>query len=76
MSEEKKKELRKTRRKRDKAAGNRVANSTESPREKSSRLPEQILGAKYVRLLEKLVRTLRDSDQAHGNRWLFLGHAE
>jgi hypothetical protein len=23
-------------------------------------------------LLEKLVRTLRDSDQAHGNRWLFL----
>ena len=72
MSEEKKKDLLKTRRERDKALGNRVSDSTESPQERSSRLPEKILGAKYVRLLEKLVRTLRDSDPAHGNRSLFL----
>lgn len=33
--------------------------------------PEKIIGAKYVRLLEKQLRGLRD-DTAHGNRQLFL----
>ena len=33
--------------------------------------PETVLGGKYVRLLEKYVRELRD-ESAHGNRQLFL----
>jgi hypothetical protein len=33
--------------------------------------PEQITGGKYVRMLEKYVESLRDTD-AHGNRRLFL----
>jgi len=33
--------------------------------------PEKLIGAKYVRLLEKQLRTLQDED-AHGNRQLFL----
>lgn len=41
-------------------------------RDKRSKLPKSILGAKYVRLLEKQVRQLRDETQQHGNRELFL----
>lgn len=33
--------------------------------------PEKVVGAKYVRLLEKQLRTMRD-ETAHGNRRLFL----
>jgi hypothetical protein len=33
--------------------------------------PEKLIGAKYVRLLEKQLRNLQDED-AHGNRRLFL----
>jgi hypothetical protein len=33
--------------------------------------PEKLIGAKYVRLLEKQLRTLQEED-AHGNRKLFL----
>lgn len=43
----------------------------ERPPGGSTRLPDQIVGAKYVRLLQKLVRSLREED-GHGNRQLFL----
>ena len=36
--------------------------------------PEKLIGAKYVRLLEKHLRNLH-SDAAHGNRRLFLDDA-
>jgi hypothetical protein len=41
-------------------------------RDKRSKLPKSIMGAKYVRLLEKQVQQLRDEEQQHGNRELFL----
>lgn len=44
--------------------GNRTPAST-------TRLPEKVIGAKYVRLLQKQLRSLREED-AHGNRQLFL----
>lgn len=37
----------------------------------AARCPEKVIGAKYVRLLEKQLRTMRD-ESAHGNRQLFL----
>ena len=37
----------------------------------AARLPEKVVGAKYVRLLEKQLRSLRNDD-AHGNQRLFL----
>ena len=34
--------------------------------------PEKLIGAKYVRLLEKQLRALQEEEEAHGNRRLFL----
>lgn len=34
--------------------------------------PEQVVGGKYVRLLEQQLEALRKADDAHGNRQLFL----
>jgi hypothetical protein len=42
-----------------------------TPNESLPNWPEPIIGGKYVRMLEKYVRSLRDAD-AHGNRQLFL----
>jgi len=42
-----------------------------TPNESLPNWPEPIVGGKYVRMLEKYVRSLRDAD-AHGNRQLFL----
>jgi hypothetical protein len=39
--------------------------------ERSTQWPEHVMGAKYVRLLEKQLRSLRD-ENLHGNRELFL----
>jgi len=39
--------------------------------QKGSRLPDKVIGGKYVRLLEKQLKQLRDAS-AHGNRRLFL----
>jgi hypothetical protein len=41
------------------------------PREPPPEWPETVMGGKYVRMLERYVRSLRDED-AHGNRRLFL----
>lgn len=38
---------------------------------RSAQWPEKVIGAKYVRLLEQQLRTMRD-ETAHGNRRLFL----
>lgn len=39
---------------------------------KKSSLPEQIVGSKYIRSLEKVVGDLRNDSESHGNRKLFL----
>jgi hypothetical protein len=41
-------------------------------KKKLSKIPKTVLGAKYVRLLEKQVQKLRDEEHQHGNRALFL----
>ena len=46
-------------------------NEPAAGRETATRVPEQVIGTKYVRLLEKQIRTLRE-ETAHGNRRLFL----
>ena len=45
--------------------------SLDSPTESAKVWPEKLIGAKYVRLLEKQLEKLRDED-AHGNQKLFL----
>ena len=52
--------------------GAAVKGQGKQDRDKPSKLPKTILGAKYVRLLEKQVQQLRDEEQQHGNRELFL----
>ncbi len=44
---------------------------TAAAQTRRARCPEKVIGAKYVRLLEKQLRTMRD-ETAHGNRRLFL----
>ncbi len=48
-----------------------TSDETSSSKRKKSKLPATILGAKYVRLLDKAISSLR-SEVAHGNRKLFL----
>lgn len=46
--------------------------STENTTETTCKLPEKLIGIKYVRLLEKQLHHLRDEDSQHGNRKLFM----
>jgi hypothetical protein len=70
MDEKRTDALRKAAAKRRKASGE-VSCTSPEPVKKSS-LPESILGGKYVRLLDKLVASLRNEQTAHGNQQLFL----
>ena len=48
-----------------------AASLTNNPAGRAKGLPEKVIGAKYVRLLEKQLHQLRE-ESAHGNRQLFL----
>lgn len=48
-------------------------NRSVEPAETLKVWPEKLFGAKYIRLLEKQLRTLQKEEDAHGNRKLFLG---
>ena len=45
---------------------------TETTAESASKLPQKLIGIKYVRLLEKQLGHLRDEVSQHGNRMLFM----
>ena len=50
----------------------RGAETTETTAESASKLPQKLIGIKYVRLLEKQLGHLRDEVSQHGNRMLFM----
>lgn len=59
------------RRRRGAGGVSRAALSQSDAPEETRQWPEKVIGAKYVRLLEKHLRSLRN-ENAHGNRQLFL----
>ena len=76
-------ELRKRRKQRKKAVArgksssnqaDDVQRSADRPNKdgKRSRLPDTIVGSKHVKMLERVVGSLRDESAEHGNRQLFL----
>lgn len=49
-----------------------VADQQQAAEPKSTNLPEKLIGLKYVRMLEKHLRNMRDEQSRHGNKSLFL----